>query len=137
MKRIILVLVLTLLLSGCQLFAKLQTLTDLGNASVANPVTKTRLNQMERAVTLVFSGLATWKDLCAKGQINVDCKEQIGEAQVYTRQIPPYLIRLRTFVKTNDQVNATVVFNSILDLIGEVKARAAVGGVAVNTTIGS
>lgn len=137
MKRIILVLALILPLGGCQLFAKLQTFTDLGNASVANPVTKTRLNQMEKTVTFVFSALGTWKDLCARGQINADCKEQIGQAQVYTRQIPPYLTRLRVFVKTNDQVNATVVFNSILDLIGEVKARAAVGGVVVKTTVGS
>lgn len=136
MKRVILVLMLILPLGGCQFFAKLQNLTDFGNASVANPVTKTRLNQMEKAVTLVFAGLSTWKDLCARGQINVSCTEEIARVQVYTRQIPPYLTRLRTFVKTNDQLNANVVFNSILNLIGEVKSRAAVGGIAVNTTVG-
>jgi len=136
-KRIILVLALILPLGGCQLFSKIQAFTDFGNASIANPVTKTRLSQMEKGVTLVFTGLATWKDLCAREQINVDCADQIGAVQVYTRQLPPYLTRLRVFVKTNDQVNAIVVFNTMLSLIGEVKARAAVSGVAVKTTIGS
>lgn len=137
MKRIILILALILPLGGCQLFAKLQAFTDLGTASIANPVTKTRLNQMEKAVTLVFTGLETWKGLCARGQINTDCAAQIGAVQVYTRQITPYLIQLRVFVKKNDQVNAPVVFNNILGLIDEVKTRAAVSGVAIKTTVGS
>lgn len=137
MKRFILVLALSVSLAGCATIQAIQTAVELGTASIANPVTKTRLYQMENAIILVFAGLNTWKDLCQRGQINVDCKEQIGEAQVYTRQIPPYLTQLRTFVRTNDQVNATLVFNSVVDIIGTVKAKAAIGGVTIKTTVGS
>jgi hypothetical protein len=137
MKRIILALTLSVALAGCATIQAIETAVELGTASIANPVTKTRLNQMEKAVILVFAGLNTWKDLCARGQINVECKDQIGEAQVYTRQIPPYLTQLRVFVKTNDQVNAALVFNSVIDIIGTVKAKAAAGGVAIKTTVGS
>jgi hypothetical protein len=137
MKRIILALTLSLSLAGCATIQAIQTAVELGTASIANPVTKTRLYQMENAIILVFAGLNTWKKSCAQGLINPDCKAQITEAQVYTRQIPPYLAQLRTFVKTNDQVNATVVFNSIVDLVGTVKAKAAAGGVTISTNVGS
>jgi hypothetical protein len=82
---------------------------------------------------LVFTGLQTWKKSCAGGLINVTCKEQIGEVQVFTRQIPPYLFQLRMFVKTNDQVNATVAWNEVIKIIGTVKAQAATNGVQIST----
>ena len=137
MKRLLLALTLSLSLAGCATIQAIQTAFELGTASIANPVTKDRLNQVESAVTLVFAGLNAWKKSCVQELIPPVCKEQIGEVQIYTRQLPPYLTQLRTFVKTNDQVNATVVFNSIVDLVGTVKARAAAGGVTISTTVGS
>lgn len=137
MRKIILALTLSLALSGCATIQAIQTAFELGTASIANPVTKDRLNQVESAVTLVFAGLETWKHSCQQGLIPPVCKQQIGAVQIYTRQLPPYLAQLRTFVKTNDQVNATAVFNSIVDLVGTVKAQAAAGGVAISTTVGS
>jgi uncharacterized protein YceK len=137
MKRIVLALTLSLSLAGCATIQAVETAFQLGTASIANPVTKDRLNQVESAITLVFAGLETWKHSCQQGLIPPDCKIQIGHVQIYTRQLPPYLAQLRTFVKTNDQVNATAVFNSIVDLVGTVKAQAAAGGVTISTTVGS
>jgi hypothetical protein len=141
MKRIILVLTLSVVLAGCaNTMAELkavETAFQLGTASVANPVTKDRLNQMESAVTLVFAGLEGWKKSCAQALLPPACKDQIGEVQVYTRQLTPYLVQIRTFVKTNDQVNAGVVWNNVVNLISTVKTQAAAGGVVISTTVGS
>ena len=133
MKRIIIALALSLSLSGCITFAELGTAFQLGTASITNPVTKTRLNQMESAITIVFAGLNAWKSSCAKGLIPVSCREQIAQVQIYTRQIPPYLTQLRGFVKTNDQINATVVFNTLTSLIGTVKSQAAASGASIGS----
>lgn len=133
MRKIILAITLTLSLAGCATFKNIETAVQLGTASIANPVTPTRLNQMESATILVFAGLNAWKTSCAKGLIPSSCKDQIFTVQVYTRQIPPYLARLRAFVKNNDQVNAVIVFNQIIDTISAVKAQAAASG----QTIGS
>lgn len=131
MKRIILVLALSLSLGGCQFFSKLQTFVDLGTASISNPVTKDRLQKIEAGAVLVFSGLNAWRDACEQGALNESCKQQIRTVQIYSMQIPPYLKELRKFVRTNDQVNASVVFNQIVDLVGIVKAKAAENGVVI------
>jgi hypothetical protein len=88
---------------------------------------------MESALTIVFAGLDAWKKSCIQGLIPPVCKQQINSVQVYTRQIPPYLAQLRVFVKANDQVNATVVFNNLTSLIGIVKTQAAAGGANVGS----
>lgn len=137
MRRLLLVPLLALSLGACAQLKGIETAVELGAASIANPVTKTRLNQMENASILVFSGLKTWKALCQNGTIAPACRDQIAVAQTYTRQIPPYLAQLRTFVKSNDQINAISVWNNVLDIIDTVKAQAAVGGVAIKTTLGA
>jgi hypothetical protein len=128
MRKLFLALTLALSLGGCAALKNIETAIQLGTASIANPVTKTRLNEMESAVTLVFAGLNAWKKTCRDGLINANCKDQISSVQVYTRQIPPYLTQLRGFVRVNDQVNATVVFNSLAALVGTIKSQAAASG---------
>lgn len=128
MRKIIIALTLSLSLAGCASLQNIETAIQLGTASVANPVTKTRLNQMESAITLVFAGLGAWKISCHDGLIPPVCRQQIAAVQVYTRQVPPYLAQLRTFVKRDDQINATVVFNNLTALIGTVKEQAAASG---------
>ncbi len=137
MRKSFLAFTLALSLSGCASIQAIDTAFQLGTASISNPVTKDRLNQAESAITLVFAGLNAWKKSCVQGLIPPSCEAQIGAVQVYTRQLPPYLAQLRSFVRKNDQVNATVVFNSIVDLVGTVKTQAAVGGVTISTTVGS
>lgn len=128
MKKLFIVPILCLSLSSCITIQGIETAFKLGTASIANPVTKDRLYQVEEAVTLVFTGLNAWKKTCVQGLINADCKRQIAMVQVFTRELPPYLTQLRTFVKTNDQVNATIVFNNITSLIGTIKSQAAASG---------
>jgi len=123
--------VVSLSLGACQGFKALETLTQLGTASISNPVTPERLLTMERATTVVFKGLNAWRDSCEQGLINTGCKEQIRAVQVYTVQIPPYLTQLRKFVRSNDQVNAGVVWGQLSDLISIVKGKAAEGGVTI------
>ena len=140
MRKIALALVLSLSLGGCGTLGN--TLAGIGTAltglplttSVSNPITKDRLNQLENAAILVFTGLNAWKQSCINGVIPATCKQQIAAVQVYTRQIPPYLTQLRLFVKTNDQVNAAVVFDNITSLIRVVQSQAASNGVVINVS---
>lgn len=123
MKRIISVALIALSLAGCAQLSTLETAIKLGTASASNPVTPTRLYEMENAVALVFTGLNAWKKSCIQGLINATCKQQIRTVQIYTMQIPPYLKELRAFVRNNDQVNATVLFNELTSIIGTVNLR--------------
>lgn len=128
MKKTLLALTLCLSLGGCLTLQEVETGLTLGTASVANPVTKDRLNQIESTAILVFTGLKAWRTSCVQGLIPDTCKQQIRTVQIFTKQIPPYLTELRMFVRNNDQVNAGVVFNTITDLIGKAKATAASAG---------
>jgi hypothetical protein len=121
----------SLALGGCQFFSKLQTFTEIGTASISNPVTPERLQKIEAGAVLVFTGLNAWRDACEGGTLNAGCREQIRAVQVYTRQMVVYRDRLRVFVRANDQVNAIVVFNELTDLIALVRGKAIENGVAI------
>ena len=131
MKKLLLILPLLLTLGACSTLQNIGTALSLGTSSIADPVTPTKLNQIESTITLVFAGLNTWKSSCAQGLIPAGCKVQIASVQVYTRQIPPYLTQLRAFVKSGDQINATSVFNNLMTLVTTIKSTAAGSGVTV------
>ena|SRR5436190_3172751 len=133
MRKIVLAAMLTLSIGGCASLQNAQTAIQLGTTSIVNPVTETRLNQIESAVTIVFAGLKAWKTSCQQGLIPASCRGQIYTVQVYTRQVPIYLTQLRTFVRSNDQVNAIVVYNNLTSLIGAIKSAAAANGVNVGS----
>jgi hypothetical protein len=133
MRKILLAATLAFPLAGCATLDTIQTAVQIGTASVANPVTPTRLNQVESTMTLVFAGLKAWKSSCRQGLIPADCRGQIAAVQVYTRRIPPYLAQLRSFVKNNDQVNAIAVFNSLTGLVATVRSQAAAAGVSIGS----
>lgn len=128
MRKLLIVPLLCLSLSGCLTLQGIETAFKLGTTSITNPVTKNRLFEVETTVSLVLSGLNAWKKTCAQDLINVTCKDQIAAVQVYMRQIPPYLKQLRVFVKTNDQVNAVVVYNNIVTLVTTIRSQAALSG---------
>jgi hypothetical protein len=132
MKKFI-VIAFALSLSGCASLQNIETAVQLGTASIANPITKTRLDQIESTATIVFAGLRAWKTSCQQGLIPVTCRDQIYQVQVFTRQVPIYLTQLRKFVKNNDQVNAIVVYNNLSGLIGSIKSQAAANGVNVGS----
>ena len=133
MKRLFITLALVLSLGGCAQLGNIGTAISLGTTSIANPVTTERLYQMENAAIIVFTGLKEWRRLCVAGQINATCKDQIRTVQVYTRQIPPYLVKLRQFVRNNDQVNAIVIYNTLSDIISTVRAQAAANNVQIGS----
>lgn len=131
MRRFLIIPLLALSLVGCAglpSFEQIKTVATLGTATVDNPITEERLNTIERGIIVVFAGLNAWKKSCKEGLINATCKEQIRAVQVYTRQIPPYLTRLRQFVRNNDQVNARVVWNELAGIISIIKTKAAEAG---------
>jgi hypothetical protein len=136
MKKIIIALVASLSLSACAQLENAKSIIQLGTATIANPVTKTRLYQAESAATLVVAGLQAWKKSCIRGLINANCKQEIAEVQRYSSQIPPYLTQLRLFIKNNDQVNATIVFNNISSLISTIKVQAQNSSTAANIDLG-
>lgn len=134
MRKIIFVLVLALPLGACNpatFFSNLSTLFQASTASIANPVTPTMLYDVENGMTIAFAGLGAYKRSCIAGSIPVSCRASIGKIQAYTRQIKPYLAQLRTFVRTNDQVNAVVVYNTLMGLISGFKAEAAAANIQV------
>lgn len=106
-------------LGGC---AQLQQATTFVTTGVTNPITKTQLYEAENSAVVVFAGLNAWKQSCVQGALPPSCKDNIRTVQVYTRQIRALLPTLRNFVRQNDQVNAPIVYNTILDLITKVKA---------------
>ena len=126
MRKIVLALALTLGLAGC---AQLQSAMNFATTGVANPVTKNVLYDAENAAVVVFAGLNAYKQTCVRGAIPASCKDTIAAIQVYTRQVPPQLKVLRTYVKTNDMVNAGVVYNTVMQLLANAKATASASGV--------
>ena len=59
------------------------------------------------------------------------CRANVAAIQQYTRQLPPLLAQLRSFVKDNDQINATLVYNQVVTLVANFKAAAKNVGVNV------
>lgn len=133
MKKLIAVVLIAASLGGCAQLQGVEAALNIGTATAANPVTPTRESQLEAGVTILFAALKTWKQSCVQGLINVQCKAQVAQVQVYTRQVPAYLVQLRSFVKNNDQINAIVLFNQITSLIATAKAQAAASGVNVGS----
>lgn len=131
MRKLLVAALLALSLGGCAQLSAFRTALDLGTASASNPITKQRYYEMENAATLVVAGLNTWKRSCIKGLINANCQAQIEAVIVYTEKIPPYMTQLRKFVRNNDQVNAQVMWNQIIDIIGIVKGQAAAAGQSI------
>lgn len=116
--RAIIAIALGLWLSGCTLLQPYD-----------NPVDRKVLYTVENSAIVVFAGLNAYKKSCELQVIPSNCRLVVENIQFYTRQIPPYLTQLRTFVKTNDQVNAVVVLNQVQQLLSLAKTAAALNGV--------
>jgi hypothetical protein len=124
MKNIAAVLLLAFGLAGC---AQLQTAFNAigtATASISNPVTPDMLNNVENGAIIAFAGLKAYKQSCANGAIPQSCRATIQKIQVYTRRLPPLLATLRAFVRSNDQVNAVIAYNTVLQLTADFKSVA-------------
>lgn len=97
--------------------------------SYDNPITRERLYQLENSLILAVSAANSYKRLCAKQLINERCRVVIAKLQSFTRPAAKALPRLRTFVRTNDQINAIVLYREISGYISDFKSAAAAEGV--------
>lgn len=135
MKKILAVLLVSASLGGCAGFTeKFQALSaglSLVTKTVTNPVTKNEEAQIELAMNAVIDGLRAYKQACINGTADKNCKDNVAQIQVYTRQIKPLIIQLRTFVDNNDQINASVIYNQLVSLYTNVKSVAANLGVKI------
>lgn len=118
-------------LAGCQTTTDLQTTVQILTGSYANPITKDTLYRVEAGVTVVFAGLNAYKKSCNAGLIADNCKATVAKIQTYTRKLPPLLVSLRGFVKNNDQLNAQIVYRSVVQIVNDVKTIAAASGANV------
>jgi hypothetical protein len=94
-------------------------------------VTKDDLYKVESGVQIAFTALNAYKQSCAQGLVDKNCRANVAAVQQYTRQLPPLLAQLRSFVKQNDQINATVVYNQIVTLVANFKTAASNVGINV------
>lgn len=124
MRRIVLTLLLATTLGACSTLGNIGTGISLVTKSVTNPVTRTEEVQMEAAIDAAVIALQGYKTACAQGTADKPCKANIAAIQRYTRQMPPLIAQLRTFVDTNNQINAVVVYNQLTALYANFKNSA-------------
>lgn len=132
MKKLWLVPILALGLGGCVTVEQVVRTVSVATVGVKNPVTRKALYNFENGMIVAFAGLNTYKITCQKGLIDQSCRQVVAELQVYTRQIPDDLARVRVFVKQNDQVNAVVAFDLLQTLFANFKAAAAARNIKVS-----
>lgn len=116
-------------LGGCAQLQTLESGISLATKSIANPVTKTEEAQVELAMDTAVKALQAYKQACKQNVADKNCKANIKQIQAYTQQVPSLIGLLRNFVDNNDQVNASVVYNQLVALYGNVKSFAATAGV--------
>lgn len=125
MKKLLVVFALAISLGGCgPTLERFRGALEFGSAGISNPVTPERLKTVEDGAIVVFAGLNAYRRSCVELLIPQSCRRTIAAIQVYTRQIPAPLARLRTFVRNNDQVNAISTYNFVAGLIADAKAVA-------------
>lgn len=124
MRKVILAITLSLSLAGCATLEGVTSGISLATKTFANPVTKTEEAQVELALDAAVQLLKAYKQACAQGSADVHCRDNVSQIQAYTRQIPPLVAQLRTFVDSNDQINASVIYNQLTALYTNMKASA-------------
>jgi len=124
MKKLLLVAVVALGLGGCATIDAIGNGLSLATKSIANPVTKTNEAQIELAIDAAIVALKGYKQACVAGTADKPCRDNIAAIQAYTRQMPPLIAQLRSFVDNNDQINAAVAYNQLAALYSNFKTTA-------------
>lgn len=125
MKKLLAAALLAFSLAGCASLGNIGTAVSLATKSVTNPVTRTEEVQLEAAIDAAIVVLKGYKQACIEGKADKPCRANIAAIQRYTRQMPPLIAQLRTFVDNNDQINAIVVYNQLTTLYANFKNSAA------------
>jgi hypothetical protein len=131
MKKFLSVFLVALALGGCAQLSAISQGISLATKTVTNPVTKADEAKVELAFGAVVQLLLVYKKACISGAADKNCKDNIRQIQAYTRQAPPLIAQLRSFVDHNDQINASVVYNQLSTLYVNVKTAANNLGVQV------
>lgn len=131
MRKIIIVLVLSLSIGGCAQLQTLQNIAHFATATITNPVTKEMEAQIELGFDAALQILLSYRRSCIAGTADKNCRRNIEVIQPYTRQAKPLIVQLRTFVDNNDQVNAVVAYNQLVSLYGNLKTSAAAVGMNI------
>lgn len=129
MKRLIIVLALSLSLGACAQWQAVTGALSIATKTIANPVTKDELYAVEATARILTEALLTYRKACLAGNVDKHCRQNIEAIQPYTRQVDPLLLQLRGFVKNNDQINAVVIYNQLTQLYRNVKSSAAQLGI--------
>jgi hypothetical protein len=129
MKKLLFALALLIPLTGCAGISKSLIGFDI-TASTANPVTPAMLGDIEEGLSAATAGLLTYRRLCIAGKADAHCRGNILIIQTYTKQAKPLILALRRFVRENDQVNAVVAFNTLRDIVLQIKSTRATMGVS-------
>lgn len=98
-------------------------------ASVQNPVTTKQLYEAENTLTIAATALVAYRRACLRGDIDRSCRGVIVKIQTYTRPAQTAVVKLRTFIRTNDQVNAIKVYNGLQDLLAGIKSTMAANNI--------
>jgi hypothetical protein len=133
MKKIA-ILMVALALAGCAQLQAISTGITLATKTIANPVTKADEAKAELVGDTAVQALLTYKRACMAGTADKNCRINIAQIQAYTRQIPPLVAQLRTFVDNNDQINASVIFNQLTALYDNVKNTATSLGIPLGAS---
>ena len=131
MKKLLFAALLAVSLAGCSTLQNIGTAISTVTKTVTNPVTKDDLYKVESGVRIAFTALQAYKDSCAQGLVDTNCKANVAAIQTYTRQLPPLLTQLRSFVKNNDTVNAEVVYQQVTTLLANLKTAATNVGINI------
>ena len=133
MRKLIASVAIVLALGGCAQLQTLQNIAQFATATITNPVTKDMEAQIELGFDAALQVLLAYRRTCLEGKADKNCRRNIEVIQPYTKQAKPLIAQLRSFVDKNDQVNATVVYNQLVALYGNLKTSA----VAVGMNIGA
>lgn len=133
MKKLLLAVIISsgIALGGCAQLSNLETGISLATKSITNPVTINDEYAIESSVRIGVAALAAYKKACAADAADKACRANVAAIQVYTRQMSPLLAQLRSFVKNNDQINATIIYNQLVTLYTNFKTAAVNVGVKV------
>lgn len=89
---------------------------NIATTSIDNPITPTREVQIEAAIDAGFVVLNTYRTLCLQKKVDKNCRANIVAMQKYTRPMRPIIVKLRSFVDNNQQINAIAAYKQLADL---------------------
>lgn len=124
MRKYLAIAMLALTLGGCAQLSAISGGLSLVTKSIANPVTENELYQIEASINIMVTALVAYRRACLAGNADKNCRSNILAIQPYTKEVPVYLVQLRTFVKNNDQINAANTYNTLSTLYANAKQTA-------------